>query len=462
MLDYEPVTIDLKRVEELAQKEEARLEASTPKSFEMYKRAVKSMPMGVASTYHARDPYPVYFTHGKGSKIWSIDGQEITDFHNGYGCMVQGHAHPAIVEAIQKRAPLGTQFGLPTEDGVIMAEHLAKAFKLPKWRFVNSGSEATMDAIRVARGFTGREPIVKMFGSYHGHHDYVMVSIGVKDFGDVGPRDNYKSLSYGAGIPQAAIDLTIPVPFNDLENATKRIERMVAEGNAPAALIMEPAMMNLGVVLPEDGFLQGIRDLTKKHGIVLIFDEVKTGICTARGGSVERWGVVPDMITLGKAVAGGTPAGAIGGIDEIMEIVHQGTVFQVGTYSGNPLSMAAARASFEQVMTDEAYDRLNYLNDRLISECDAVSTKYKFPAYTVGISSKGCVNFADKKITDYESFIKYQHHELVALAWLYNFNRGIIIAPGREEEWTLSIQHSDADIDQYVSAYEDLVRDVTA
>ena len=194
--------------------------------------------MGVASTYHARDPYPVYFTHGKGPHIWSVDGQEIADFHNGYGCMVQGHAHPAIVEAIQKRAPLGTQFGLPTEDAIIMAEHLAEAFKLPQWRFVNSGSEATMDAIRVARGFTGREPIVKMFGSYHGHHDYVMVSIGAADFGKIGPRDDYMSISYGAGIPQCSIDLTVPVPFNDVENMTKRIERMVAEGNTPAALIM--------------------------------------------------------------------------------------------------------------------------------------------------------------------------------------------------------------------------------
>jgi glutamate-1-semialdehyde 2,1-aminomutase len=462
MLDYEPVTVDPKRVAELSAREEKRLEESTPKSHALFQRAVKSMPMGVASSYHARDPYPVYFTHGKGSKIWSIDGQEISDFHNGFGCMVQGHAHPTIVEAIQKRAPLGTQFGLSTEDSVIMAEHLAGAFKLPKWRFVNSGSEATMDAIRVARGFTGREPIVKMFGSYHGHHDYVMVSIGVKDFGDVGPRDDYKSLSYGAGIPQSSIDLTIPVPFNDVENMTKRIERMVAEGNPPAAVIMEPAMMNLGVVLPEPGFLQAVRDITRKHGIVLIFDEVKVGICTARGGSVERWGIVPDMVTLGKAVAGGTPCGAIGGIDEIMDIIHQGTVFQVGTYSGNPLSMAAARASFEQVMTDDAYRHLNYLNDRLITECDAICAKYKFPGYTVGISSKGCVNFASDKITDYESFIKYQDHELVALAWLYNFNRGVIIAPGREEEWTLSITHTDEDIDRYVNAFEDLVRDVTA
>ena len=457
-----PVQIDRARIAELTEKEEQRLEASTPKSFALYKRALNTLPMGVTSTYHARDPYPIYFTHGKGSRIFTIDGQELRDFHNGYGCMVQGHAHPAIVEAIQKRAPLGTQFGLPTEDGVIMAQHLAGAFKLPKWRFVNSGSEATMDAIRVARGFTGRDPIVKMFGSYHGHHDYVMVSIGAVDYGKIGPRDNYASLPYGAGIPQSSIDLTIPVAFNDVENMTKRIERLVAEGRTPAALIMEPAMMNMGVILPEPGFLEGVRAITKKHGIVLIFDEVKTGICTARGGAIERWGVVPDMICLGKAIAGGTPCGAIGGTDEIMDVIHQGTVFQVGTYSGNPLSMAAARASFEQVMTDAAYAHLNYLNDRLVAECDAICKKYDFPGYTVGISSKGCVNFASGKITDYESFIQFQDHELVALAWLYNFNRGVIIAPGREEEWTLSIQHTDDDIDLYVNAFEDLVRDVTA
>jgi glutamate-1-semialdehyde 2,1-aminomutase len=241
-----------------------------------------------------------------------------------------------------------------------------------------------------------------------------------------------------------------------------RIEKLIAEGRKPACVIMEPAMMNLGVVLPEPGYLEAVREITKKHGIVLIFDEVKTGICTAAGGAVERWGVVPDMITLAKALAGGLPSGAIGGSDEVMELVNDGTVFQVGTYAGNPLSMAAARASMEEVMTPEAYQHLDYLNDRLIRECDAVADKYNFPAYTVGIRSKGCVNFASGKITDYESFIRYQDHELVELAWLYNINRGIIIAPGREEEWTLSIQHTDEDIDRYVAAYEDLVRDVTA
>jgi glutamate-1-semialdehyde 2,1-aminomutase len=453
--------IDPKLIAELSQREEKRLDEATPKSYALYKRGIKCMPMGVASTYQARDPYPLYFTHGKGSKIYSVDGQEISDFHNGFGCMVQGHAHPAIVKAIRDRCELGTQFALPTEDSIVVAEHLARSFKLPKWRFVNSGSEATMDAIRVARAFTGRDTIMKIFGSYHGHHDYVMVSIGAVDYGKIGPRDNYASMPYGAGIPQASVDMTIAVPFNDAPMTEARIEKLIAEGRKPACLIMEPAMMNLGVVLPEPGYLEAVRAITKKHGIVLIFDEVKTGICTAPGGAVERWGVVPDMITLAKALGAGLPSGAIGGSDEVMDIVESGKVFQVGTYSGNPLSMAAARASIEQVMTPDAYKHLDYLNDRLIKECDAVADKYDFPAYTVGIRSKGCVNFASEKVTDYESFIKYQDHELVALAWLYNINRGIVIAPGREEEWTLSVQHTDADIDRYVAAYEDLIRDVT-
>jgi glutamate-1-semialdehyde 2,1-aminomutase len=457
-----PAKIDPKRVAELMEREEKRLEDETPKSYEMFKRASKSLVNGVSSTYQARDPYPIYFTHGKGSKIYSVDGREISDFHNGFGCMVQGHAHPAIVETIQKRAALGTQFALPTEDSIIVADHLAENFRLPKWRFVNSGSEATMDAIRIARAYTGRDQVLKIFGSYHGHHDYVMVSLGVKDFGDVGPRDNYKSISYGAGIPQSSIDLTAAVPFNDAPMMEARIERLEKEGRKPACLIMEAAMMNLGVVLPEPGYLQAVRDITKKHGIVLIFDEVKTGICTAAGGAVERFGVVPDMVTLAKALAGGLPSGAIGGSEEVMSVVESGKVYQVGTYSGNPLAMAAARTSLEKVMTPEAYKHLNYLNDRLIKELDAIGDKYGFPGYTVGISSKGCFNFATNKITDYESFIKYQDAELCNLAWLYNMNRGVIIAPGREEEWTLSVQHTDEDIDRFVGAFEDLVKEVTA
>ena len=454
--------IDRKRIQELQDREAKRLEENTSKSSVFYQRAKESLVNGVASSYQARDPYPLYFTHGKGSRIWDIDGREYSDFHNAFGCMVQGHAHPAIVEAVQKRIELGTQFALPTEDSIIVAEHLKKNFKQPQWRFLNTGSEATMDAIRIARAYTGRDTVLKIMGSYHGHHDYVMVSVGFTDFTDRGPRDNYKSVPYGAGIPQSAIDMTFAVPFNDAEVMEKRIEKLDAEGRKPACLIMEPALMNIGVVLPEPGYLEKVRAITEKHGIVLIFDEVKTGICTAAGGAVERFGVVPDMVTLAKALGAGLPAAAIGMSQDISEVVSSGTVFQVGTYNGNPLCMAAARASMEEVMTPDAYKHLDYINDQLIARCDAICEKYSFSGYTVGISSKGCVNFATGKIIDYETFIEYQDVELCGLAWLYNINRGIIMTAGRDEEWTLSVTHNDEDVERWVSTFEDLVRDVTS
>ena len=455
------VIVDRKLIKELRAREEKRLHKQTPNSAKLFERARESLIKGVASSYQMRDPYPIYFTHGKGSRVWDVDGREISDFHNAFGCMVQGHAHPAIVEAVQKRMELGSQFALPAEDSIIVAEHLKKNFKQPRWRFLNSGSEATMDAIRIARAHTGRDPIMKIMGSYHGHHDYVMVSIGCVEFKDRGPRNDYKSTPYGAGIPQGVADMTIPVPFNDADAMENRIERLIAEGRKPACVIMEPAMMNLGVVLPEPGYLERVREITQKHGIVLIFDEVKTGICTAAGGAVERFGVVPDMVTLAKALAGGLPAGAIGMSEDIAEVVASGKVFQVGTYNGNPLCMAAARASLEEVMTPDAYAHLDGINDQLIEKCDAICEKYGFPGHTVGISSKGCVNFATGRITDYESFIEHQDVELSLLAWIYNINRGIIMAAGREEEWTLSISHDDVDVERWVVALEDLIRDVT-
>src|SRR5512143_315705 len=222
-----------------------------------------------------------------------------------------------------------------------------------------------MDAIRIARAKTGRDTIVKIFGSYHGHHDYVMVSIGVP-YDQIGDRDNLASLPYGAGIPQSVADMTIPVPFNDAAAMERRIERLIAEGRKPACVIMEAAMMNLGVVLPEPGYLEAVREITHRHGIVLIFDEVKTGLCIAAGGATERFGVTPDLVTLAKALGGGLPSGAIGGTEEAFDVVERGVVYQVGTYNGNPLTMAAARASLLEVLTPEAYEHLEALETRLL------------------------------------------------------------------------------------------------
>src|SRR6185503_9468833 len=226
------------------------------------------------------------------------------------------------------RYDLGTHFAAPTEDAVIVAEELQKRWNLPRWRYTNSGSESTMDAIRIARAHTGRDVVLKIFGSYHGHHDTVMVSIGV-EYDRIGDRDNLASLPYGAGIPQAVVDMTIAVPFNDAGAMERRIERLEAEGRKPACVIMEAAMMNLGVVLPEDGYLEQVRDVCTRHGIVLIFDEVKTGLTIAPGGATERWGVTPDMVTLAKAFGGGAPTGAIGGNEEVMSVVEDGSVYQV-------------------------------------------------------------------------------------------------------------------------------------
>ncbi len=456
-----PVQIPRQRLSELIEREEKQLNERTQRSKEMYARAQVHLSGGVASSYQLRDPWPIYLERGSGPRVWDVDGNQMWDFHNGFGSMVQGHAHPAIGAAIAARYSSGTHFAAPTEDAVVVGDELARRWGLPKWRFTNSGSESTMDAIRIARGTTGRETIVKIFGSYHGHHDGVMVSIGV-EYDQIGDHENLASLPYGAGIPQAVVDLTIPVPFNDAGAMERRIERLTAEGRKPACVIMEPAMMNLGVVLPEPGYLEAVRDITRRHDIVLIFDEVKTGLCIAAGGATERWGVTPDLVTLAKALGGGTPIGAIGGTEEAMAAVEDGSVYQVGTYNGNPLGMAATRANLLEVLTPAAYEHLDRLNERILSGCETVIRKHNLPGYSVGVGSKGCVTFSPSKVIDYETFKANQDKDLSDLAWLYNMNRGIFMTPGREEEWTLSVTHDDESVDAYVQVFEAMADDLMA
>src|SRR5215204_3510700 len=456
-----PVPLDRQRIKELTEREEKALNEKTQASGEMYRRAHAVLSGGVASSYQLRDPWPIYLERGDGPHVWDVDGNEMWDFHNGFGSMVQGHAHPVIGKAIQERYNLGTHFAAPTEDAVVVAEELQRRWNLPRWRYTNSGSESTMDAIRIARAYTQRDTVMKIFGSYHGHHDTVMVSIGV-EYDRIGDRDNLASLPYGAGIPQAVVDMTVPVPFNDAPAMERRLERLEAEGRLPACVIMEAAMMNLGVVLPEPGYLEAVRETTRRHGIVLIFDEVKTGLCIAAGGATERFGVLPDMVTLAKALGGGVPTGAIGGNEEVMSVVEDGSVYQVGTYNGNPLGMAATRASLLEVLTPEAYAHLDRLNDRILSGCEEVIAKHNFSGYAVGVGSKGCVTFSPAKVVDYESFKANQDADMSELAWLFNMNRGIFMTPGREEEWTLSVTHDDAAVDRYVAVFEEMAAELTS
>jgi glutamate-1-semialdehyde 2,1-aminomutase len=457
-----PIQLDRERIRELTEREEARLTERTPTSGEMYRRAKQVLSGGVASSYQSREPWPIYLSHGDGPVVWDADGNEMYDFHNGFGSMVQGHANPQIGALVDKRYWQGTHFAAPTEDAIVVGEELARRWQLPRWRYTNSGSESTMDAIRIARAKTGRDVVMKIFGSYHGHHDTVMVSIGV-EYDKIGDDpDRPPALAYGAGIPQATVDAVVPVHFNDADAMERRIVELDREGRKPACVIMEAAMMNLGVVLPEPGYLEAVREITRRHGVLLIFDEVKTGLTIAAGGAVERFGVTPDLVTLAKALGGGLPTGAIGGTEDAMSVVEDGSVFQVGTYNGNPLGMAAARANLLEVMTPEAYAHLDRLNERILRGCQEVVDRHGLPAYTVGIAAKGCVTFSTEKVVDYPTFKRSQDKELSELAWAYNVNRGIFMTPGREEEWTLSVTHTDAAIDRYVEVFAELAQEITA
>jgi glutamate-1-semialdehyde 2,1-aminomutase len=450
-----PIQIDRERIRELTDREARTLNERTPKSRAMYERARASLAGGVASSYQVREPWPIYLERGEGARVWDVDGNEMLDFHNGFGSMTQGHAHPVISRAVDERVRLGTHFAAPTEDAVAVAEELQRRWGLPKWRYTNSGTEATMDAIRVARALTGRDTIVKIFGSYHGHHDAVMVSTGGTDIEGIAP-DDLPSVGYGAGLPKAIVEMTVAVPFNDAAAMERRIERLESEGRAPACVIMEAAMMNLGIIPPEPGYLEAVRELTARRGIVLIFDEVKTGFAIAAGGATERFGVKPDLVTLAKSLGGGLPSGAIGGTDEAMSVVEDGSVYQVGTYNGNPLAMAAARASLEQVLTPDAYEHFERLNDRILAGCTRVIEEHGFPGYAIGIAAKGCVTFSSERIVDYAIFKANQDAELTDLAWLYSMNRGIFMTPGREEEWTLTVAHDDAAVDRYAEVFAEL------
>jgi glutamate-1-semialdehyde 2,1-aminomutase len=435
------------RAAELAYVEMANLLERTTASKALYERAVEHLPLGVPSSFQAGDPYPIYVDRGQGSHVWDVDGNEYLDFHGGFGVGIAGHAHPKIVEAVTKAVNTGTHFAAPTPTTVALAEEICRRFELDKVRFANSGTEATMDAIRVARAATGRDVLVKIEGSYHGHHDAVMFSV-LPNAEAVGSRDMNSTTPMSAGIPAATAKYTLVVPFND----AAAFEALLAErGDEIACLILEPVMMNIGIVEPEPGYLQALKDLCERYGVVLIFDEVKSGGTVAEGGAGERYGVRAHLTCFAKALFGGTPGAAFGGDDAIMDVIAHGAA-QMGTFNGNPLVSAAGLASLTEIMTPEAYARLAQLGARLAAGCQAAIDANGIPAHTVDLGAKGCVSFRKERSRNYRDFLATKP-ELFGAAFPWAINRGVFMTPGDEEQWTLSVQHSDADIDRYVEQF---------
>ena len=434
------------RLARLIAEQEEIFVRNRPRAAEIQRRAERHLAGGVTSSWQVAEPKPVWIERGKGSKVWDVDGHELVDLHNGYGVMAVGHAHPKIVEAVQRRVTEGTHFAQPTPDSIVVAENLAERFGLPLWRFGNSGTEATMDAVHLMRAATGRNKIIKVEGTYHGHHDSVQVSV-YQEGEDLGPNDHPFSAPASAGIPTEIIELTRVVPFNDLET----LERVFAEHEGEiAGMIMEAVMMNCGIVLSTlPGYLEGVRRITSEHGALLTFDEVKTGLTIHPGGATAAFGVTPDIVCLAKALGGGLPCGAIGGTEEVMDVIVRGEYDQVGTFNGNPLTMAAARATLTEVLTPAAYERFDALRERMTRGCREVIDEYDLPAYVEAIGAKGSVTFAPETVTDYRDYVKIDGRYSHAL-WLFQHNGGVFLPPwGKAEQWMLSVQHSDQDVDLF-------------
>ena len=401
----------------------------------------------MASSFQKGFPYPVYVSHGRGSHVWDQDGTEYLDFHGGFGAMIAGHAHPRIVQAIAEAAHRGTHFAVTTEEAVEFGETICERFNLEMIRFANSGTEATMDAIRVARAATGRDVVCKIEGSYHGHHDAVMFSV-VPNADTMGGRERPAKAPVSRGLVHDAHRYIEVVPFND----APALELLLDErGQEIACLILEPATMNIGIVLPEPRYLQQVRDLCTKHGVVLIYDEIKTGFTIAAGGATERFGVQPDLVCLAKAISGGLPAAAFGGREDLMRLIERG-VSQMGTYNGNPLISHVGLVLLREVLTPAAYARFTELGGRLVAGCQAAIDRTGLPAHTVDLGAKGCVSYRPTPMKNYRDFLETRT-ELFAASYPWLLNRGIFMTPGDEEQWTLSLQHSDADVDLYIEVF---------
>jgi glutamate-1-semialdehyde 2,1-aminomutase len=429
-----------------------------PGSAALAGRAAGVLAGGVTSSWQITQPQPVWLSHGSGSKVYDADGNEYVDLHGGYGAALAGHAHPAIVAAVRDQVTRGTHFAQPTENAIVVAGELARRWGLPYWRFANSGTEATMDAVHLMRSYTGRDLIIKVEGGYHGHHDSVQVSV-MPDEAEAGPAGSPHSVPSSTGIPAAITRLTLVAQFNDLPSVARLLE---AHRGQVAGMIVEPVMMNAGIIPPRPGYLARLRELLHSHGALLTFDEVKTGLTVGPGGVTRQSGVTPDLVCLAKSLGGGVAVAAIGGTAELMDHVASGGYEMVGTFNGNPLAMAAARAMLTEVATDAAYARIEVLRQRAAGGIGAVIGEFGLTGSVVTAGAKGCVVFAPEAAADYRGFLRADD-SLSHAHWLFQHNGGVFLPPwGKIEQWLISVQHDESDIDRLITNFRTFAEAVGA
>jgi glutamate-1-semialdehyde 2,1-aminomutase len=434
------------------QREIAAYEKRTPKSAEAHKRALQRIPLGVASNYRHYEPYPLFVNDGKAGRIHDMDGHEYVDHNLCFGALMAGHCHPAVVKAVEEKLHEGTTFGMPHDMEWELAEEICARYPVEMVRFGSSGTEVTMHACRIARAATNREKILKFEGAYHGLHDTALVSVKPKapDYGD---PDAPASVPGGGGIPRASLANVVVAAFNNLASVERRFREHPGQ---IAAIILEPILMNVGLCMPQPGFLQGLRDIATKNGALLVFDEVKTGAKLAWGGASEYFGVKPDMICLAKSIGGGMPLGAFGASRSTMDLIAQHKVFHGGTYNTNRAAMAAGLATFREVLSRQNYAHLEALSKKLTEGYRSIVKKSGVQGYVVSAGANGALMLFPKEILNYRDWTKidsdvWRHY------WFAMVNRGVLAQPyWWDEQWTISVQHTEADIERHLVAFEEV------
>ena len=424
----------------------------TPRSAEAHKKNLKRIPLGVASNYRAYEPHPIFVKEASGSRFRDLDGNEYLDHNLCFGALMAGHCHPAVMKAVEPCLKTGTMYGMPHEMEWQLAEEIAGRFPVEMVRFGNSGTEATMHSVRLARAATGREKIVKFEGGYHGLHDNALVSVKphAPEFGDV---DAPRSVPAGLGILQSTLDNVLVATFNDLGTVELRFQEHPGE---IAAIILEPILMNVGLCMPQPGFLEGVREIATRNGALLIFDEVKTGAKLGWGGASEYFNVVPDFVCLAKSIGGGLPLAAFGTHKSVMDLIAQHKVFHGGTYNTNPVSMAAGLATFRHVLTRENYAHVEKLSRRLTDGYRRIVLKAGLQGYIASAGANGALMLYPSEIRNYRDWLAVDV-DLWRHYWFGMVNRGVMPQPyWWDEQWTISVQHTEADIDEHIRAFADV------
>ena len=417
------------------------------KSEELFKESKKFLPGGVDSPVRAYKPYPFFAEYAKGSKIVDVDGKSYLDYCLAYGPMVLGHANPDVMAEVVAQLKKGSAYGVPTENEIELAKLVVKKVPCAEMvRFVNSGTESTMSAIRLARAATGRKKIIKFEGAYHGAHDYVLVKSGS---GAAGLPDS-------PGVPDETTKNTILIPFNNEEGIVDIIK---AEGESIAAIIVEPIMGNIGIIPPMDKYLEFLRDITLKNGIILIFDEVITGFRISEGGAQEYFGVTPDLVTFGKILGGGFPIGAISGKKELMEMLApSGNVYQAGTINGNTISITAGLATLKQ-LNNSFYSAMNTKGDSLRDGIQDILDVHNLDYQVAGLSSMFQIYFTENEVWNYED-AKTADTEKFNIFFQTLLNKGVFIPPSQFECCFLSKMHDDVDIQNTLDIIDEAIKTI--